>query len=897
MSISRVTCYDEVHDAYSRVISVRPSTTASPTRSPKKLTSTRLGPNASTSFSSSRANSSFAVEIPYPNEAAAQRHLRLSQKHEARIEKVQEPDEKAAKDTSVNIATAFHQATTGPTLSSSLSMNGKPVSSGSRSNLRSQGSERLAAPQLPSLRSRPPTSTQEDDVTEGTSARLRRAVSPIIEGAGQVVSAGIRAVSPGLTTATQTLMTGASTLVGPSSFALREPRQPQYQSFRMQDGDSYDYAQEEALADALPSSQTNGTKGLTKRKSLGKRVNEDNRAYKPPPEQESESSDDDTKQRKKGIVVQRSLITGAPAPSKKRTKRKSSGHTAASEDGSTTAQRAGSNQSHAGSTLQANSRQTSLQPPQFSREDIEDVEEVEDEVEPPDAEDSDVQEPEFQDDGVDDYEESSQARSLTIGARLGKATNALVHLVVKSVGMVVLIAWNTFRSMYELLVDRPKAFIAGGWREVKHFSDLINPKALGAIVLIGAIWYAAFSRPSSTSPTPIPSRRGWFDLVPWFRRRPVYVAPEMPVGSVEELIERLHILEGAFVTLQTEHRSSVDEYRKGIQQLESDSRQTDGTLTGRLIAIENRLEGESRRAITAEETDRQATRKSVKSLEDLISSVRNEVSALHVAVAQQSKNDRSIDPRADERIGALEKEMRDVYERLKTITVTDKKGQGRPISVDGKDIAKVVQDIISKDGVAMADYALYYSGGAIEPRTTSKTLAIRPGSWVGKDVRGRPPVTALVPDNSVGNCWPFAGSKAQLGIRLSRVVHLTHITLDHPARELLIDPESAPRKFHVWVAIEGQDNIQRAEIYNNQRDTSASDVLTKPFGPWNLLHVGTFEYNINDSATAQTFELPAEYRALGVDTGAIVVDFGSNWGADHTCVYRIRAHGARVGPQ
>ncbi|KIO17931.1 hypothetical protein M407DRAFT_32397, partial [Tulasnella calospora MUT 4182] len=302
-----------------------------------------------------------------------------------------------------------------------------------------------------------------------------------------------------------------------------------------------------------------------------------------------------------------------------------------------------------------------------------------------------------------------------------------------------------------------------------------------------------------------------------------------------------------------------------------------------------------------EETDRQATRKSVKSLEDLISSVRNEVSALHVAVAQQSKTDRTIDPRADEKIGVLEKEMRDVYERLKTITATDKKGQGRTISVDGKDIAKVVQDIISKDGVAMADYALYYSGGVIEPRTTSKTLSIRPGSWVGKDVRGRPPVTALVPDNSVGNCWPFAGSKAQLGIRLSRVVHLTHITIDHPARELLIDPESAPRKFHVWVAIEGQDNIQRAEIFTNQqdeirRDTSSS-ALTKPFGPWNLLHVGTFEYNINDSATAQTFELPAEYRSLGLDTGAIVVDFGTNWGADHTCVYRVRAHGARIGPQ
>ncbi|KAG8983074.1 hypothetical protein FRB90_006314, partial [Tulasnella sp. 427] len=758
---------------------IGPSATNSPTRSPKKLTSTRSGFNASTSFSSSLANSSFAVEIPYPNEAAAQRHLRLSQKHEARIEQVQEPDEKAPKDTSVNIASAFHQATTGPTLPPTASMNGKPISSGSsRSHLRGPSSDRLAAPSLPSLRSRPPTSTQEEDVSEGTSARLRRAVSPIIEGAGQVVNAGIRAVSPGLVTASQALMTGASTLVGPSSFALREPRQSQYQSFRIaEDDESYDYAQEEALADALPSSQTNGTRGLVKRKSLGKRVNEDNRAYKPPPEgHESESSDDGTKSRKKGIVVQRSLLTGAPAPSKKRAKRKSSGYTAASEDGSTTMQQAGSNQSRAGSTLQANSRQGSMQPPNISKEDMDEVEEVEEEVEVPETEDYDLQQPDFEDDGVDFDEDASETRAPTLGARLGKATNALIHFIVQSVGMVLLILWNTLRSMYELLVDRPKAFIAGGWREVKHFSDLVNPKTLGAIILLAAIWYTTFSKPTPISPSPMPSRRGWFDFLPSFRRRPVYVAPEMPVGSVEELIERLHILEGAFVALQDDHRSSVEQYRKGIQQIESDSRQTDGALTGRLMAIENRLDGESRRAISAEEADRQANRKSVKTLEDLISSVRNEVSALHVAVAHQSKSDRTTDPRADERIGALEKEMRDVYDRLKAIVATDKKGQGRPLSADGKDLAKVVQDIISKDGVAMADYALYYSGGVIEPRTTSKTLAIRPGSWVGKDVRGRPPVTALVPDNSVGNCWPFAGSKAQLGIRLSRVIHLTHIT-------------------------------------------------------------------------------------------------------------------------
>lgn len=97
----------------------------------------------------------------------------------------------------------------------------------------------------------------------------------------------------------------------------------------------------------------------------------------------------------------------------------------------------------------------------------------------------------------------------------------------------------------------------------------------------------------------------------------------------------------------------------------------------------------------------------------------------------------------------------------------------------------------------MTDFALYSAGGRVIPSITSDTFEQPIPRWGGllkpKVILGRPPATALVPDVNVGNCWPFAGAKGQLGIKLARRVHVSDITIEHAAREVSFDMAAAPR--------------------------------------------------------------------------------------------------------
>jgi SUN domain-containing protein 1/2 len=59
------------------------------------------------------------------------------------------------------------------------------------------------------------------------------------------------------------------------------------------------------------------------------------------------------------------------------------------------------------------------------------------------------------------------------------------------------------------------------------------------------------------------------------------------------------------------------------------------------------------------------------------------------------------------------------------------------------------------------------------------------------------PATALYPDSTVGNCWPFAGDKGTLGILLARRVQVTSVTVEHAAHEVTFDQRSAPKTIEV----------------------------------------------------------------------------------------------------
>jgi SUN domain-containing protein 1/2 len=111
----------------------------------------------------------------------------------------------------------------------------------------------------------------------------------------------------------------------------------------------------------------------------------------------------------------------------------------------------------------------------------------------------------------------------------------------------------------------------------------------------------------------------------------------------------------------------------------------------------------------------------------------------------------------------------------------------------------------SKDVIARADFALASAGGQIVPSQTTRTLILdRPRLWrsvlLGKSkVTGRNALTLLWGENSPGICWPFEGSKGQVGIAFATRVKVTDVTIDHVARELVsrTSSGSAPKDIEV----------------------------------------------------------------------------------------------------
>jgi hypothetical protein len=196
---------------------------------------------------------------------------------------------------------------------------------------------------------------------------------------------------------------------------------------------------------------------------------------------------------------------------------------------------------------------------------------------------------------------------------------------------------------------------------------------------------------------------------------------------------------------------------------------------------------------------------------------------------------------------------------------------GAPGGVDEAAVRRLVEQYVFGDTVGLADWALNQAGAVVLPQTSApfytpiseRTMA---DFLALRRAVAMPPEVALSPDNTVGNCYAFAGVQGRFAVRLAAPVHVSAISIDHVAASVSYDQSSAPRKFRVL----------------GFEDAHASG---KP------IQLGEFEYTLaGGSSVVQTF---AVARAA-VPIRAVVLDIESNHGAKFTCLYRFRVHGARA---
>ncbi|WVW83019.1 hypothetical protein I302_105035 [Kwoniella bestiolae CBS 10118] len=217
-------------------------------------------------------------------------------------------------------------------------------------------------------------------------------------------------------------------------------------------------------------------------------------------------------------------------------------------------------------------------------------------------------------------------------------------------------------------------------------------------------------------------------------------------------------------------------------------------------------------------------------------------------------------------------------------------------SSKGEDLTSLFNELIdtallrySKDTIARTDYALFTAGARVIPQLTSDTLILSSASRFGKfvlgskDVQGRPPATALHPDISVGSCWPFRGSEGSLGVMLTRRVRVSDITLEHAARELALDMTTAPRTVRVMGVLDNEEDRRKWADWWTERNGSET--------PPDHLPLTTLTYDIDSLSNIQTFPVSDEIQHLDISVGIVIFKVEDNHGGDFTCLYRVRVHG------
>ena len=220
-----------------------------------------------------------------------------------------------------------------------------------------------------------------------------------------------------------------------------------------------------------------------------------------------------------------------------------------------------------------------------------------------------------------------------------------------------------------------------------------------------------------------------------------------------------------------------------------------------------------------------------------------------------------------------------------------------------------------------------------------------------KKYQSRPPIEALKPYSDVGDCWCAAaatpsspsgssptlasdsshtavngqlmdgknGRYVQLAVILGTDIFPDEIVIEHLPLDVTPSPDSAPKDVEVWGDFSHLSASQFAKLVNttvsprqhpphpNQNPSSSSSpssfLLPKSelLGSTQLALLGTAHYdgphaNRQEGRFIQTFPLNVNQDGRDeVWISKVVLRVTTNWGAKHTCIYRVRVHGVPKG--
>ncbi|KAJ5442635.1 hypothetical protein N7445_005642 [Penicillium cf. griseofulvum] len=212
------------------------------------------------------------------------------------------------------------------------------------------------------------------------------------------------------------------------------------------------------------------------------------------------------------------------------------------------------------------------------------------------------------------------------------------------------------------------------------------------------------------------------------------------------------------------------------------------------------------------------------------------------------------------------------------------------------------------------------------------------------------PMSALTTWEEVGDCWCSAprNGTTQLSVLLGRDIVAEELVVEHIPVGASLEPDAAPRTIEVWAhfkvnphktpikakpTAEARPGRGFLKVFGDatvsqpppsaqapsSRETGLGGFLipgigslhslvmdllrrSNPFEPPsaysddpilgpNFYRIGKVEYDLHSPDYAQTFKLNTIVDVSTIRVDKVVFRVTSNWGANHTCIYRFKLHG------
>lgn len=170
---------------------------------------------------------------------------------------------------------------------------------------------------------------------------------------------------------------------------------------------------------------------------------------------------------------------------------------------------------------------------------------------------------------------------------------------------------------------------------------------------------------------------------------------------------------------------------------------------------------------------------------------------------------------------------------------------------------------------------------------------------------GKDPSIILKPHNFPGDCFSFKGKKGKITIHLPATIDISSISIQHVHEHISNNPNATPKYFSVYGIVDTNwpEYFEPEDInYNDIKNVSLYNCLHSVYG--NLPAKDILDMWIRDGKQPTIISLGDFYfdrkkRIANFVTKhcfpikRVVFEFTENYGANYTCVYRVKVHGKR----